>query len=276
MAPVFSFVLVTASLVCAMAAPSTRNLEGAAVSTSYTGLGKIYNDYAIRGACPDMNYSAHDAFATVNAAQFGSVKDGTSACGKYVKVNHADTPSKHYIYKIVDYCKHCNNGELGLSEPAIRELTNSSHARIDWEIINHKDTSENSELVKAFSYNKKSKSTKKSVSKKSSHSHYRWRYRGRGTWFSDTFGSCGERFSQNDMIVALNEAQMGKMWGPRSKCGAKIRVTARGSSKSIVVRVVDTCPHRFCSYGQLDLSQAAFKHFAHKDKGILDLRWKFI
>ncbi|KAK3813997.1 MAG: hypothetical protein J3Q66DRAFT_263309, partial [Benniella sp.] len=76
-------------------------------------------------------------------------------------------------------------------------------------------------------------------------------------------GSCDHRFSQRDMIVALNQAQMGAMWGKRSKCGSWIRVSVRGRpSRYVNVRVVDTCPHRYCGYGQLDLSQAAFKKFA--------------
>ncbi|KAF9111436.1 hypothetical protein BGX27_004950 [Mortierella sp. AM989] len=78
------------------------------------------------------------------------------------------------------------------------------------------------------------------------------------------------------MIVALNEAQMGRGWGKRSKCGAKIRVSVKGSSGSVIVGVVDICPDRYCSYGQLDLSQAAFKKFAPKSKGVLDLKWSFV
>ncbi|KAK3837511.1 MAG: RlpA-like double-psi beta-barrel-protein domain-containing protein-containing protein, partial [Linnemannia gamsii] len=100
---------------------------------------------------------------------------------------------------------------------------------------------------------------------------------GRGTWFSDTRGSCGVDFSQDEMIVALNEAQQGVQYGPNSKCFQKIRVSVKGEpSKSVVVRVVDTCPHRYCSYGQLDLSQAAFKKFAPMSKGVLDLEWSFV
>ncbi|OAQ34764.1 hypothetical protein K457DRAFT_41863, partial [Linnemannia elongata AG-77] len=101
-------------------------------------------------------------------------------------------------------------------------------------------------------------------------------YRGRGTWFSDTTGSCGVRFSQDDMIVALNQDQMGAYSGSRSRCGDKIRVKAKGSSASVVVRVVDTCPSRYCSHGGLDLSRAAFKKFAPMSKGVLELEWSFV
>ncbi|KAH7050945.1 RlpA-like double-psi beta-barrel-protein domain-containing protein-containing protein, partial [Linnemannia elongata] len=89
-------------------------------------------------------------------------------------------------------------------------------------------------------------------------------------------GSCGVDFSQDEMIVALNEAQQGEQRGPDSQCFKKIRVSVKGDPlNSVVVRVVDTCPHRYCSYGQLDLSQAAFKKFAPMSKGVLDLEWSF-
>ncbi|KAF9583512.1 hypothetical protein BGW38_009293 [Lunasporangiospora selenospora] len=102
-------------------------------------------------------------------------------------------------------------------------------------------------------------------------------FRGRGTWFSDTMGSCGRRFSQSDMIVALNQAQMGKMYGKGSKCGRKIRVTAKENpNRSVIVTIVDTCPNRYCRHGQLDLSRAAFKKFAPMKKGILSLQWAFV
>ncbi|KAF9404102.1 hypothetical protein BGZ94_004380 [Podila epigama] len=102
-------------------------------------------------------------------------------------------------------------------------------------------------------------------------------YRGRGTWFSDTMGSCGERFSQSDLIAALNEDQMGRQYGPGSKCDQKIRVTANGyPGKSVVVRIVDTCPYEYCDTGAVDLSRAAFQKFADLDVGVLDLEWSFV
>ncbi|KAF8999734.1 hypothetical protein BGZ52_010394, partial [Haplosporangium bisporale] len=47
------------------------------------------------------------------------------------------------------------------------------------------------------------------------------KYRGRGTWFSDDSGSCDIEFDQSDMIVAMNEDQMGALSGSGSKCGQK-------------------------------------------------------
>ncbi|KAI1302102.1 hypothetical protein EDD11_005731 [Mortierella claussenii] len=271
MAPIVSFALMAATIMGAMSAPVSTETA----SIKYTGFSKIYNDFSIRNACPDIKYSVNDAFAAVSAIQFGDADDGLSLCGKYVKINRADTPDEHFMYKIVDLCKHCDDNEIDLSESAIREMTNSDRVKVDWEIVD----GDNEE-------DKKAKNSKLAVKKEieddnnDHEDHYKGHkgttYHGRGTWFSDTMGSCGKRFSQEDMIVALNEAQMGKMWGSGSKCGAKIRVSVKGSSKSVVVRVVDTCPHHYCSHGQLDLSRAAFKEFAPMSKGILDLEWSFV
>ncbi|KAK3828741.1 MAG: RlpA-like double-psi beta-barrel-protein domain-containing protein-containing protein [Benniella sp.] len=95
-------------------------------------------------------------------------------------------------------------------------------------------------------------------------------YSGRGTWFTDKSGSCGVSFDTNDMIAAVNEAQMGR----NTKCGMKIRVNYQG--KSVTVKVVDTCPSRYCSSGALDLSQAAFKRLAPLDKGEIYVKWEFV
>lgn len=138
-------------------------------------------------------------------------------------------------------------------------------------------------------------------------------FSGRGTWYSDTTGQCEHRYSQSDMIVAVNEAQMGN---GKNLCGRKLLVTAKGSSASVVVTVgkyciligaiyhsrrgvllflirllirrklicfsfisspiVDMCPSKYCNFGDLDLSQGAFKKFADLGKGVLDLSWTFV
>ncbi|KAF9434998.1 hypothetical protein BGZ76_007085 [Entomortierella beljakovae] len=101
------------------------------------------------------------------------------------------------------------------------------------------------------------------------------KYSGRGTWFSDTTGSCGISFDQSDMIVALNEAQMGALDGSGSKCGQTLRVSYGG--KTVNLKVVDTCPSQYCSSGDIDVSQAAFKELAggSLSKGVLSLKWEF-
>ncbi|KAG0278655.1 hypothetical protein BGZ96_002289 [Linnemannia gamsii] len=61
-------------------------------------------------------------------------------------------------------------------------------------------------------------------------------FSGRGTWFTGTLGSCGTPFDNNDMIVAMNEAQM----GGTSMCGKSVHITSGG--KTVTARVTDTCP----------------------------------
>ncbi|KAF9903404.1 hypothetical protein EC991_003859 [Linnemannia zychae] len=94
-------------------------------------------------------------------------------------------------------------------------------------------------------------------------------FSGKGTWFTDTTGSCGTPFDTNDMIVAMNEAQM----GGTSMCGKSVRITSGG--KSVTARVTDTCPSQYCSSGSLDLSQAVFQKLAPLDTGVISISWEF-
>ncbi|ORZ20957.1 RlpA-like double-psi beta-barrel-protein domain-containing protein-containing protein, partial [Lobosporangium transversale] len=95
-------------------------------------------------------------------------------------------------------------------------------------------------------------------------------FSGRATWFTDKTGSCGKPFDTNDMIVAMNAAQM----DGTSQCGRQVRITAKG--QSVVATVVDTCPSRYCSSGSLDLSQAVFKKLAPLDVGVIQISWSFV
>ncbi|KAF9110529.1 hypothetical protein BGX27_006212 [Mortierella sp. AM989] len=257
MAPIASFIIVAASLLSTMAAPSpispVHSPSTAQLNATYSGFINPYTEH--RNACPEIEYSSEEPIAAVSATMFGNIEDETSVCGKYIKINLQGNPSKHHVFKVVDICHECKETSFSLSQAAMDQLVDSSTAAVNWQLI---EAHAGDEIVKRKANNKRSV------------------FRGRGTWFSDKIGSCGIKFSQKDMIVALNQNQMGRMWGKGSKCGQKIRVKTRGSSKSVVVRIVDTCPNRFCRYGQLDLSQAAFKKFAPMSKGILDLEWSFV
>ncbi|KAG0283393.1 hypothetical protein BGZ96_012234 [Linnemannia gamsii] len=94
-------------------------------------------------------------------------------------------------------------------------------------------------------------------------------FSGKGTWFTDTTGSCEVPFDTNDMIVAMNAAQM----GGTSQCGKSVKISYGG--KTTTAKVVDTCPSQFCSSGSLDLSQAAFKELAPLDVGVINIKWEF-
>ncbi|KAF9282903.1 hypothetical protein BGZ68_005686 [Mortierella alpina] len=95
-------------------------------------------------------------------------------------------------------------------------------------------------------------------------------FTGRGTWFTDSVGSCGTPFDTNDMIVAMNAAQM----GGTSQCGKSVKITSGG--KTVQARVTDTCPAQFCSAGSLDLSQAVFQQLAPLSQGVIDIKWEFV
>jgi hypothetical protein len=253
MVRIATFALLAASLLGALSAPVSHDtkMKIAALNIKYPGFGAISTDQFHRGACRDIEYSSSDAVVAINAAQFGSSKHGSSVCGKYVKVNRADSDSAHYIYKVVDVCKDCEVNSLLFSERALRQFSNQDRLHIDWELIEdvEEDGDDNNNTSKP-----KYKPDSKPELKPYGH-HTGRTYRGCGTWFSDTRGSCGVDFSQDEMIVALNEAQQGEQRGPDSQCFKKIRVSVKSDpSNSVVVRIVDTCPHRYCSYGQLDLS----------------------
>ncbi|KAK3833990.1 MAG: RlpA-like double-psi beta-barrel-protein domain-containing protein-containing protein, partial [Linnemannia gamsii] len=94
-------------------------------------------------------------------------------------------------------------------------------------------------------------------------------FSGRGTWFTDTTGSCDIDFDTNDMIVAMNAAQM----GGTSQCGKSVKVSYGG--KTVTAKVVDTCPSQYCTSGALDLSQAVFKKLAPLDVGVINIKWSF-
>ncbi|KAF9108876.1 hypothetical protein BGX29_003806 [Mortierella sp. GBA35] len=279
MARFTALVLMAASFMGAMAAPASSfsSSKGMAqINTVYKGYATHFDDR--RNACPGIKYSFNEPVAAVNTALFGKTnKKGRNVCGKYVKVSLRNKPSKTYTYRIVDICSECDKKSIDLSKVAMRQFSKKSIEAINWELVNSPGSSASkpskpSKPIKTTAAAKPTKTTSKpSVSNSNNKV-----YRGRGTWFSDTTGSCGERFSQNDMIVALNQEQMGALYGSRSRCGDKIRVKAKGSSTSVIVRVVDTCPSRYCDHGALDLSRAAFKKFAPMSKGVLELEWSFV
>lgn len=294
MAPLGSLAIV-ASLIGALASPLPSPISPteptspvAQLNTTYTGNATYFNDY--RNGCPDIKYTFEEPIAAVSADLFGDVSNHTSVCGKFVNVTRQDDPSESFIYRIVDVCPTCNDTSLDFSQVAMKQFSEDGLAAINWQLLDElpmkvtptkpavaKPTTKTTTTTVAPKPTKPvAKPAKKPVEEENNH-HASKTYHGRGTWFSDTTGSCGERFSQNDMIVALNQAQMGALWGSGSKCGQKLRVTAKGyPGKSVVVRIVDTCPHRYCSHGMLDLSRKAFQVFAPMSKGVLELEWSFV
>ncbi|GJJ72054.1 hypothetical protein EMPS_04411 [Entomortierella parvispora] len=103
------------------------------------------------------------------------------------------------------------------------------------------------------------------------------KYTGKATWFTDSYGSCNEKWDGNsEPIVALNAHQMGaQAWG-NPACGQKVRITNKANNKSVVARVVDKCPGDQCAWGSLDLSPAAFTKLGELATGILNIEWNYI
>ncbi|KAG9069330.1 hypothetical protein KI688_010230 [Linnemannia hyalina] len=273
MARFTALLLIAASLMGVMSAPaSPSSSKGMAkLNTPYKGYATTFDGK--RNACHGIKYSLNEPVAAINTALFSN-KKGANVCGKYVKVSLRNKPSKSYTYRVVDVCRGCDKNSINLSKVGMRQFSKKSIEAINWELVNSSDKSCQKPKPKPTKTTAVAKPAK--TSSKPSTNHTSKVYSGRGTWFSDTTGSCGVRFSQDDMIVALNQDQMGAYSGSRSKCGDKIRVKAKGSSASVIVRVVDTCPSRYCSHGALDLSRAAFKKFAPMSKGVLELEWSFV
>ncbi|KAG0089652.1 hypothetical protein BGZ92_004425 [Podila epicladia] len=271
-----------------MSAPVAINSSSSSlVGTEHSGRG-FFRESG-NAACSDLEFASGLPVVAVSAKLAGS----REACGLFAKVNRRDSPDTQYIFQVTDICESCEKNSLGLTSRALHQFTNSDSLEIDWEFISADDSegqSNDNEATKTTTSAMATKTTTSSSKPTSKPSHddndnsedghstsNSKTHRGRGTWFSDTRGSCGENFSQNDMIAALNEHDMGAQWGSGSKCGQKIRVLAKGyPGKSVVVRIVDTCPYRYCDSGAVDLSQAAFQEFASLGKGVLDLEWQFV
>ncbi|KAG0007647.1 hypothetical protein BGZ82_005234, partial [Podila clonocystis] len=99
------------------------------------------------------------------------------------------------------------------------------------------------------------------------------KYKGRATWFTDSYGSCGENWDgYSEPIVALSAQMMGvQAWG-HPACNKRVSITLRDDpSKTVTARVVDKCPGNECDYGSLDLSPAAFKQLGNLDTGVLNI-----
>ncbi|KAG0090603.1 hypothetical protein BGZ92_002622 [Podila epicladia] len=104
------------------------------------------------------------------------------------------------------------------------------------------------------------------------------KYQGKATWFTDSYGSCGETWDgYSEPVVALSAQMMGvQAWG-HPACNKRVHITLREDpSKTVTARVVDKCPGDECDYGSLDLSPSAFKQLGNLDTGVLNIEWSFV
>ncbi|KAF9947972.1 hypothetical protein BGZ70_002414 [Mortierella alpina] len=244
----------------------------------------------------------------MNPLQFGDLGSTNSTCGQWIQVRNRENTAQETWAKVVGICDECEYGSVALNRPALEDLVPPSApwedvvfdpqsnvtlsevvivegetvvpvavspkglVHIAWKLSEGPPPSDPSPEEPAPKPTK-TKAPKPIEDPKPPGGGDGKQYSGRMTWYSDTFGQCEESYSQSDLIVAVNEAQMG---GGKKLCGKKILLTEKGSNTKVVVRVVDMCPGKYCKFGDLDLSQAAFKRFAGLGKGVLQLQWSFL
>ncbi|CAO3671656.1 unnamed protein product [Rhizopus stolonifer] len=88
---------------------------------------------------------------------------------------------------------------------------------------------------------------------------------GDGTFYEVGLGSCGNTNSDSELVAALSSSLMQS----GSYCGHSITINSAG--KSVIVKVVDSCPG--CAQGDVDLSPTAFRKLASLDKGRISITW---
>jgi len=97
---------------------------------------------------------------------------------------------------------------------------------------------------------------------------------GRATWFYVGLGACGYTDTDNDWIVALNEAQYDTPHGVY--CNRFLVVENEQNGATAVAKVRDMCPG--CSYGSLDMSPDLFKAISTGglDEGTFPIKWSWL
>ncbi|KAF9365703.1 hypothetical protein BGX34_008853 [Mortierella sp. NVP85] len=266
--------------------------------------------------CNEKTFAPTDNVALMNPLQFGDVKSSNTTCGNWILIRNRENTMQSTYAQVVGVCDDCEYGSVDLSLGALSELAPdtpfddiifdpASTATIDdlmdplaplpvestsvspknllnivWTLADApqkrtgSDTpAEQNKPTTTGSSATPTTTTTTTTSAPEPTSAPAPQFSGRATWYSDTTGLCEHSYSQSDLIVAVNEAQMGR---DKKLCGKKIRLSKKGSDVSVVVTVVDMCPGKYCNFGDLDLSQGAFKKFADLGVGVLQLQWSFL
>ncbi|KAI9315201.1 RlpA-like double-psi beta-barrel-protein domain-containing protein-containing protein [Dichotomocladium elegans] len=98
-------------------------------------------------------------------------------------------------------------------------------------------------------------------------------FNGDGTWYDVGLGSCGWNNDNSELVAAVNHVQMANGGNPNNNPNCGKTITINGPKGSVNVKVVDTCPG--CSYGDIDLSPAAFEKIADLSAGRVQIDWTF-
>ncbi|KAI8990972.1 RlpA-like double-psi beta-barrel-protein domain-containing protein-containing protein [Mycotypha africana] len=101
---------------------------------------------------------------------------------------------------------------------------------------------------------------------------------GTGTYYDvgAGLGSCGKMHHDNEMVVAVNHAQMKNGGNPNKnpRCGKKVKIVGK-TKKAVEATIVDTCPG--CAKGSLDMSPQLFKKVCGAlTLGVCQIKWGFI
>jgi expansin len=96
-------------------------------------------------------------------------------------------------------------------------------------------------------------------------------FTGQGTFYTPTaLGNCSEEYPSNQLYAAMNKPQ----YNNSNACGSYIEVTRKGTTKKVIVKVLDQCPE--CPNGNVDLSKTAFLKLGTAVEGRIPISWKYI
>jgi expansin len=100
---------------------------------------------------------------------------------------------------------------------------------------------------------------------------YTSNFTGEGTFYSPTgLGNCSEEYPSNGMYAAMNKSQ----YNNSNACGSYVEITRKGTTKKVVVKILDQCPE--CPSGNIDLSKTAFLKLGTVAEGRIPITWKYI
>ncbi|KAF9136982.1 hypothetical protein BGX30_010637, partial [Mortierella sp. GBA39] len=292
--------------------PSSSSSSNSSSSSSSPISSLVYyhsNNNTYTG-CNQMPFSSTDNVVLMNPLQFGNATSSNSTCGNWIQVQNRQNTDLSTYAQIVGICDDCEYGSMDLSLGALNDLapdlsfedmtfSNSSDITISdltdsdstyspstttissdnllditWSLSDAPEPRNNPTPTSTTTSTTTSPTTTATPTPTpSSTPPPAEQFSGRGTWYSDTHGQCEHNYSQSDLIVAVNQDQMGT---GMDMCGKKILMTMKGSDVQVIATVVDMCPKAYCKFGDLDLSQAAFKKFAGLGVGELTLQWSWL
>ncbi|KAK3832357.1 MAG: RlpA-like double-psi beta-barrel-protein domain-containing protein-containing protein [Linnemannia gamsii] len=290
--------------------PSSSNSSSSSSSSSSSPVSSLVYYHSKNNTytgCNKMPFTSSDNVVLMNPLQFGNVSSSNTTCGNWVQIQNRQNTDLSTLAQIVGVCDDCEYGSMDLSLGALNDLapdlpfddlTFSSTSDITLSDITDPDSSVSSTTIISSldllditwslsdppasrngttttptSTATPTSTTTPTPTSTTAPTVPSTQFTGRATWYSDTHGQCEHDYSQSDMIVAVNQDQMGT---GKDLCGKKVLLTKKGSDVQVVATVVDMCPKAYCKHGDLDLSQGAFKKFAGLGVGVMELQWSFI